>query len=520
MKPAALSLRWFNERCQPLPEPLPWQSAQLEIGGLPAGFPWQKLRLYSGLYAQEPTPLYLKRKTAQELILHADWPAAEPGFHHLRMYQTAMGAHPLWQYAFFIQAPPLTQTLWLDMLQSTYHYTHLRFQPRAPVSLEKALPSKNQAPESSHPVIEISRLQWLLSPAAKLSESLSLLGTAYTRRPQPLYRMRKVEPALLYRNIKALPLHASVMQRQVSIPEPISNNIHFLILALFQRYHWLSYITPQLSRNTPHLAQMLQQLSQGRWQLAQAWQAHPYRHSPPRWDKNSLRYLKNVSRRHPELRPWLHCAELLNASLAPGLAISPPLFTGYIGFGYVYQYWCTQHIHRALHKHLQARGWRSLPQASGLPPGRAIHWQSPTGERLVLYAERRYATNEKTLPAEPLYSISRGQQPDLSLVYFEGGTQWERQQAKSGLVFEIKFRQDAYGRPRKVDLDRLHAYRDAVYVYHPSQERHPLFVGGALLYPGRNERYSPGLEALTCLPHHELRLEYLLHHLFYPHRST
>ncbi len=495
-------------------QPHPWQSAQLEIGGLPLHFAWQNLRLYTGIYAQIPTPLYLKRKTARELVLHADWPAAEPGFHHLRIHDVTIShAQPLWQNSFFIEAPPLTQALWLEMLRATYQQAHLRFQSRAPIALQSVQAPKRVTTiptEPMDPMIELARLQWLLSPAGKLSESLALLTNEHTWQVQPLYRTRKTDPALLYQNIKALPLHTPVRQRQWQIPQPIAGMIHFLMLALDQRYQWLNYMVPQLSKETTHLPQTLQQLAQHRALLWRQWQNHPYQKSNPHWDSDSFKHLSNACHPHRQLKPWVSCARLLQTPLEPGLLTAPPLLTGYIGFGYVYQYWCTQHLHQALHEHLQSAGWVALPQ-SPLPTQKPqMHWQSPNGARLVLETERRYAPNRNALPQASLYSISRGQQPDLSLLYFESSTHWKQQQAKRGLVFEIKFRQDAYGRPRKVDLDRLHAYRDAVYVHRP---HHRLFVGGALLYPGRNERYTPGLEALNCLPKQELRLEYLLNHL-------
>ena len=513
MKQLSLSLRWFNERSQQLVHPRPWQSAQLEIEGLPAGYPWQKLRLYTGIGAHLPTSLYLKRKTHKGLVLHADWAAAEPGFHHLRLHETTNSqAFSLWESSFFIGAAPLTQALWLHMIETTYQNTHLRFQARTPVPLQgiHTQDLNHTSPFSyaiGEAIGEFSRLQWLVSPAAKLGESLSHLKSQHSHHVLPLYRTQKIAPQLLYRNLKALPLHTPVPQNKPGIPE-IASTLQFLMLALHHRYRWLSYALPQMSKDTKSLSHALHQLAQNWRKLWTQWQSHPYHQSQPRWAPDSLKQLKSACAQLPQLKPWLACAELLQSPLTPGVLTPPPLFTGYIGFGYVYQYWCTQHLGKALAKHLLSIGWKAQ--------GPERHWQSPTGEQLVLCVERQYAPARKSPTIETLYSISRGQQPDLSLLYFESRRHWLQQSPQKGLVFEVKFRQDNQGRPRKVDLDRLHAYRDSVYVRSSSPSNRRLFVGGALLYPGYLERYEPGLEALTCLPEQELRLDYLLNHLLNP----
>lgn len=513
MKYSSLSFHWFNERSQHIKHPHPWQSAQLEIGHLPADYPWQNLRLYTGIHVHTPAPLYVKRKTNKELVLHADWTAAEPGFHHLRLYTSASQTPALWQTSFFIEAPPLTQELWLKMLEMTYQDTYLRFQPRTPVPLQSVMSQEvkhlNHLPNA---ISEFSRLQWLLSPAAKLGESLSLLKNQNTQELLPLYRTRQIAPHLLYRDLKALPLHTPIRQNKSGIPN-IASELQFLMFALHQRYQWLRYTLPQISRDTTTLSQALHQLTQNWLKLCSLWKNHPYHQSPPRWSSNSLNLLKSACQQAPQLKSWLLCAELLQTPLTPGAKMSPPLFTGYIGFGYVYQYWCTQQLRKALETLLLSTGWMVYRNNNDDFSAPEAHWQSPTGEQLVLLAEQRYAPLSTTPTTETLFSISRGQQPDLSLLYFKSHLHWQRQQAQKGLVFEVKFRQDPYSRPRKSDLDRLHAYRDAVFVANSKSKGHRLFVGGALLYPGQNERYEPGLEALSCLPEQELRLEYLLKYL-------
>jgi hypothetical protein len=55
---------------------------------------------------------------------------------------------------------------------------------------------------------------------------------------------------------------------------------------------------------------------------------------------------------------------------------------------------------------------------------------------------------------------------------------------------------DVGGRPKKTDIDKMHAYRDAI------RDRYgrPVVEYAAILYPGRTVSYSNGLEALRAYP--------------------
>jgi len=52
------------------------------------------------------------------------------------------------------------------------------------------------------------------------------------------------------------------------------------------------------------------------------------------------------------------------------------------------------------------------------------------------------------------------------------------------------------GRPKKVDIDKMHAYRDAI---QDEEGRRPVRYA-AILYPGPAIAYAQGLEALTAYP--------------------
>jgi hypothetical protein len=52
------------------------------------------------------------------------------------------------------------------------------------------------------------------------------------------------------------------------------------------------------------------------------------------------------------------------------------------------------------------------------------------------------------------------------------------------------------GQPKKIDIDTMHAYRDAI----RTQSGERVVSYAAILYPGPEVRYPPGIEALTADP--------------------
>lgn len=58
------------------------------------------------------------------------------------------------------------------------------------------------------------------------------------------------------------------------------------------------------------------------------------------------------------------------------------------------------------------------------------------------------------------------------------------------------------GSPKKVDIDKMHAYRDAI---RGGQGEVAVLYAG-ILYPGETQRYSAGLAALRAIPGHAEKL--------------
>ena len=92
------------------------------------------------------------------------------------------------------------------------------------------------------------------------------------------------------------------------------------------------------------------------------------------------------------------------------------------------------------------------------------------------------------------------------------------------MVFDPKYKLDSEelegevtdGRPKKIDIDKMHAYRDAI--RDTGDQRAVTYA--AILYPGTSsERFGPGLEAIAARPgellEHDLR-SVLMHALDQP----
>ncbi len=501
-------LSWFDQRARSLQAPAAWRPAQLELS-----FPlrssegvqtpaWQQLVLRIDRHTQ---PVYLKRRSDKHLYLHADWPAGEPGYHRIEMYQKVSGGHRyLWNTHVFLAAAPLTPHLWLQILDETYAHDALRLSKKRPVPFE--LDPSQVLPE---PIAARLYLMEHLLSSGVLSKSLEQLRwrqeyLIQRQQAVPLYRTRKL-PRTLRQATSEIPLHTPVIEERPVPERPAAGEIHDL-LRRFQRH--LKALDYYLSQRHTQRAVDVNVLLNHWQQLEQQWQRHPFSQEPPRWDSDSLKRLQNLQQKEPAYAVWFQCARWLQP-LTPRISTPrintthttsttvPSIYMGYRGFAYVYQHWCFQQLCHYLdqvlpHKKLD----------TGL-------WQAPDGTILCLHEEKSYparsAVNSQ-IAANALYSgysISRTQQPDMSLLRYPSLTHLQQDSPEKGLVFEVKFKQQG-GRPHKTDVDRLHAYRDAVYV-----AENPLFQGGALLYPGYFQDYPPGLSAVPCLPDVPFRLNCL-----------
>lgn len=124
-----------------------------------------------------------------------------------------------------------------------------------------------------------------------------------------------------------------------------------------------------------------------------------------------------------------------------------------------------------------------------------------TGTRVRLYPERSFNQTGQ------LRSLSFSQRPDITIEVLRPNESPEL------YVLDPKYKLDGElsgfadsadeqvpdGQPKKVDIDKMHAYRDAI--RDDTDQRVVQFA--AILYPGPEVRYGSGIEALRALPGHD-----------------
>lgn len=121
----------------------------------------------------------------------------------------------------------------------------------------------------------------------------------------------------------------------------------------------------------------------------------------------------------------------------------------------------------------------------------ALVMKNDAGDRLAVYPERKYARNSKHLR-----SISFNQRPDVAveLTSPSGST--------DVVLFDPKYKlesedtEDGDGRPKKVDVDKMHAYRDAI----RNTDGQRVVSLAATLYPGATKWYGSDVAALRAYP--------------------
>jgi len=158
---------------------------------------------------------------------------------------------------------------------------------------------------------------------------------------------------------------------------------------------------------------------------------------------------------------------------------------------YLYQVWCTLEILSAVLAVAAELGYRVHSErlvardASGyyvrvLPDGRPAlvlvhpeHWTTVT-----LIPERIYAPGERDL-----CSISFGQRPDVALEVqpVAGATRVYLFDPKYKLDSELAAEGNPDGKPQKGDIDKMHAYRDAIRGTHGER----IVELAAIVYPGQ-----------------------------------
>jgi predicted component of viral defense system (DUF524 family) len=106
-------------------------------------------------------------------------------------------------------------------------------------------------------------------------------------------------------------------------------------------------------------------------------------------------------------------------------------------------------------------------------PDVAIEVQRPDGETRILIFDPKYKLDSETLRGD---TTSEDPAPDAAS---------EEPSSEAGP-----------GKPKKVDIDKMHAYRDSI----RDAQDHRIVSYAAILYPGQTVSYGPGLAAIAARP--------------------
>lgn len=175
---------------------------------------------------------------------------------------------------------------------------------------------------------------------------------------------------------------------------------------------------------------------------------------------------------------------------------------------YLYQVWGTLMVIDALLLAGETAGYKLVrerlvrrkggePFIRILPDGRpAVDLAHPLGTEVRLIPERRYPAG----PGAGLRSITYTQRPDIAI---EIRTPGKRPRV---VLFDPKYKLDGEalaeaeavgdGKPKKVDIDKMHAYRDAI----RAADGERVVEHAAILYPGPDQIFDDGIEALSAIP--------------------
>jgi predicted component of viral defense system (DUF524 family) len=179
---------------------------------------------------------------------------------------------------------------------------------------------------------------------------------------------------------------------------------------------------------------------------------------------------------------------------------------------YLYQLWGTLEVVNVLLEVAAEQGYSVAEQrlvrrdATGafvqvLPDGvPALMLTHPLhGTEVRLIPERTYGSSGV------LRSISYAQRPDVAVELRTPG------EPPRLFLFDPKYKLDgeliegesADGKPKKVDIDKMHAYRDAI----RDADRRRVVASAVTLYPGPGVQYGPGIAALPARPDEAAELE-------------
>jgi len=212
--------------------------------------------------------------------------------------------------------------------------------------------------------------------------------------------------------------------------------------------------------------------------------------------------------------PFYRRALALWRDLTQGLAVTldePKVDAPFRDVPSLYEVWATLVTLEAAVAAATAAGFRVVKQTlvrrhpgdltvSVLPDSRLVAMADDTGRRFEVQAQPSFGPT-----TEPLCSASFTQRPDIALVLVEpdGRRRLVLLDPKYKLDGEVATGADAdaapspTGGPMKTDIDKMHAYRDAIVAARTGTR---VVEHAAILYPGPTRRFAGDVSAITARP--------------------
>lgn len=505
-EPCAGALRFLDREGQEVDVPREWEPALVEVLIAPAR--WEEVRLH---FQGGELPLYLQ-KLRGELRVLADWPRSGAGHYRLQLLRDTESAAE--NYVVTVRPRKLSSEQFdqlLADLETLPGAVALSLQRMGALSGVKLLP-----PSETTLAAETTRLRRAVLGNAGRPRLLTVMTRMATDPHRvlrhvhewvPRERARRPSPALLAasvtlrHNVGQDGLPTRVMDARVEHTVDVYENR--LVKTFYEQ------VRMRLRRILPALLAAKQDAV---WSEMQGFEEDLRR------ARRQAVFLNNVGRlSHLPLRltmvllkrPLYRAAfegliELHRSAWA--MLDSPALDSPLENLPILYQHWGTLQVFHAALEVTADLGYEIKQQTlvvrepGGvfvriLPDGlTAVTLKHPRhGTRAELVIERSYARTGG------LRSVSYSQRPDVTLELHPqtGAPRLYLFDPKYKLIAEEADAGRSDGKPKKEDIDKMHAYRDAI---RDAGGEHVVEYA-AIMYPGSESKtYGGGLEALSSLP--------------------
>ncbi|MFL6332943.1 MAG: DUF2357 domain-containing protein [Pyrinomonadaceae bacterium] len=505
-EPSVGALRFLDQEGREVDTPREWEPALVEVLIAPARWEQARLLLQGG-----ELPLYLQR-LRDELSVLADWPRSGAGHYRLQLLRDVESAAE--NYVVTVRPRKLSDEQFdqlLADLETLPGAVALSLQRMGALSGVKLLP-----PSETTLAAEVSRLRRAVSGSAGRPGLLTVLTRMAADPHRVLRHIHERVPRERARRPSPTHLAAAVMLRhnvgQDGLPmRVVDARVEHTVDVYENRLVKTFYgqVRARLRRLLPALLAAKQDAA---WSEMQGLEENLRRARRQAIFLDDVGQLSHLPLRLTMVllkRPLYRAAfegfiELHRSAWA--VLDSPALDSPLENLPTLYQHWGTLRVFHAALEVAADLGYEIerqtlLVRESGgvfvriLPDGlTVIMLEHPRhGTRAELVVERSYAKTGG------LRSISYSQRPDVTLEVHPrtGAPRLYLFDPKYKLMAENADAERSDGKPKKEDLDKMHAYRDAI--RDASGER--VIEYAAIMYPGsETETYGQGLEALSSLP--------------------